>query len=180
MPLVISMYYKVVVWLWPRCLDSLDICHWKWMPFILTVRCRISLRIQWFVKGIHFWSLSLLISSFPEALLFWVSGGEMSRPLHTSALNSPPHTLHHRSARSPSVLVQSTRFHLQTSSQLPYKHDRLSDFLGTLLIVVYIAVTVKEWCRLFGLDSSLDGAGWLSLAVVASSTNEPNVAPIFQ
>ena len=115
-----------------------------------------------------------------RGIAFLSVGGEMSRPLHTSALNSPPHTLHHRSARSPSVLVQSTRFHLQTSSQLPYKHDRLSDFLGTLLIVVYIAVTVKEWCRLFGLDSSLDGAGWLSLAVVASSTNEPNVAPIFQ
>ena len=99
--------------------------------------------------------------------------------LNLSSL-SPRRRPHHRTARARSISAQSTLFHLQTSSQLTYKHDPSSDCLGTLLIVAYIAVAVKKWCRLSLVETRRSTArAGSSLVVVVSSTNEPKVAPIF-
>ena len=92
------------------------------VPITLTITCRIELWIQWWVL----WELSdplpLLISWSPEALLFWAWEVKCLGSTIVKLSISPRRRPHHRTARARSILIQSTRFHLQISSQLLSKH----------------------------------------------------------
>ena len=92
------------------------------VPLTLTITCRIELWIQWWVLGELSDPLPLWISWSPEALLFWAWEVKCLGSTIVKLSISPRRRPHHRTARARSILIQSTRFHLQISSQLLSKH----------------------------------------------------------
>ena len=92
------------------------------VPLTLTITCRIELWIQWWVLGELSDPLPLWISWSPEALLFWAWEVKCLGSTIVKLSISPRRQPHHRTARARSILIQSTRFHLQISSQLLSKH----------------------------------------------------------